>query len=325
MTERVPVLFELGRLEITQDEAAGQDHLQEVLETRGDPAVRAQATIWLSRAALTWGRPDWAATTLQAIDDQLGEADAERALELEAEALTLTRVELSLRHLADDRLARFERRAAGHPHYEAVARIHAASERVLRGEPAAEVADEIEAALAAGPPADPYTFGTAIEMLVRTERDDAAGRWLDLAIEAARAYGLGLRLAGLHVPARAPRAGPGSRGRGRGERPDGAPARRRPALHAPEDRRRWPIHVALERGEIETAVELVERYGDALARERSLADEYLVSRGRLRIARGDVRAGLEDLLRCGELLDSYGDRAVDRLALRRGASARRAR
>ena len=38
--ERGPVLFELGRLEITQDEEAGHDHLQEVLETRGDPAVR---------------------------------------------------------------------------------------------------------------------------------------------------------------------------------------------------------------------------------------------------------------------------------------------
>jgi DNA-binding CsgD family transcriptional regulator len=64
--------------------------------------------------------------------------------------------------------------------------------------------------------------------------------------------------------------------------------------------------VALERGEVETAAELAERHGDTLARERVLVDEYLVSRGRLRIARGEVRDGLADLLRCGELLDSYG-------------------
>ena len=102
--ERGPILCELGRLEITQDEEAGHDHLQEALQTPGDPAVNAEAAIWLSRAALIWGRPEWAATTLQAIDDQLATADAERALELEAEALTLTRLELSLRHLVDDRL-----------------------------------------------------------------------------------------------------------------------------------------------------------------------------------------------------------------------------
>ena len=70
--ERGPILCELGRLEITQDEEAGHDHLQEALQTPGDPAVNAEAAIWLSRAALIWGRPEWAATTLQAIDDQLG-------------------------------------------------------------------------------------------------------------------------------------------------------------------------------------------------------------------------------------------------------------
>lgn len=303
--ERGPVLCDLGRLEITQDEAVGQVHLLEVLETPGDSAVRAQAAIWLSRAALTWGRPEWAATTLQAIDDQLAAADAERALELEAEALTLVRLELSLRRLVEERLARFERRAAGHPRYEAIARIHAASERMLRGEPAVEVADEIEVALAAGPPADPYTFGMAIDMLVRTERDDAAGRWLDLAIDAARAYGLGLRLAGLHTQRALLELGRGAVGE--------AEVDLQTALRLAGERHfmlprivALAIHVALERGEIETAVEVAERYGDPLARERLLVDEYLVSRGRLSIARGDLRDGVANLLRCGELLDSYG-------------------
>jgi hypothetical protein len=113
--------------------------------------------------------------------------------------VTLTRLELSRRHLVPPRMAAFERRAAGHPRYESIARIHSAAERMLRGEPAAEVADEIEAALEAGPPADPYAFGVAIDTLVKTERHDAASRWLDLGIEAARAFGLGLRLASLYT------------------------------------------------------------------------------------------------------------------------------
>ncbi|HWH93594.1 MAG TPA: helix-turn-helix transcriptional regulator [Baekduia sp.] len=66
------------------------------------------------------------------------------------------------------------------------------------------------------------------------------------------------------------------------------------------------IDVALERGEAETAATLAERHGDDLARERALADEYLVSRGRLHLTRGDIRDGLADLLRCGQMLDSYG-------------------
>jgi DNA-binding CsgD family transcriptional regulator len=65
------------------------------------------------------------------------------------------------------------------------------------------------------------------------------------------------------------------------------------------------IEVALERAEVETAARLTERSGDTLARERVFVDEYLVSRGRLRIARGNLRDGLADLLRCGEVLDSY--------------------
>ena len=146
-------------------------------------AARRVAAIWLSRSANIWGRPDWAAVALNAIDDQLDAADPELTLELESEALTLTRLELSLRHLVADRLAGFDRRAAGHPRYEPIARIHAASERMLQGVSAMEVADEIEEALAGGPPADPYALGMAIDLLVKTERHDAAIRWLDLTIE----------------------------------------------------------------------------------------------------------------------------------------------
>lgn len=302
---RAELLYRLGHWEITQDHEVGHAHLLEALETPGNAAVHAQAAIWLSRAALTWGRPEWAAATLDALDDQVAAADAETAVELEAEALTLTRLELSLRSLVEDRLAGFERRAAGHPRFEPVARIHAASERMLRGKPAVEVADEIEAALASGPPADPYAFGMAIDLLVKTERHDAAARWLDLAIEAARAYGLGLRLAGLHTQRAVLELGRGAVGE--------AELDIQTALRLAGERHFMlprivgvAIDVALERGEVQAAAELVERHGDTLARERVLVDEYLVSRGRLRIAEGDLRGGLADLLRCGEILDSYG-------------------
>jgi DNA-binding CsgD family transcriptional regulator len=303
---RAEVLWALGRQEIrTQEAEAGHAHLLEALDMPGDPAVHAQAAIWLGRSAIIWSRSDWAAGALAAIDDQLEAAGPELALELEAEALTLTRLELSLRHLVGDRLAEFERNAAGHPPYERVARIHAASERMLRGEPAAEVADDIEEALVASPPADPYAFGTAIDLLVKTERLDAAGRWLELAIEVARAHGLGPQLAGLHTQRALVELGRGAVGE--------AELDIQTALRLAGERHFMlprivgvAIDVALERGGAETAATLAERHGDDLARERALADEYLVSRGRLHLTRGDVRDGLADLLRCGQMLDSYG-------------------
>ena len=141
---------------------------------------------------------------------------------------------------------------------------------MLGGKPAAEAADEVEAALAAGPPADPYSFGTAIELLVRTERDDAAGRWLALAIDAARAYGLVLRLAGLHAQRALMALGQGAVGE--------AEVDVQTALRLAGERHFMiprivglGIQVALERGEREAAAEVAERYGgDALARERIL-------------------------------------------------------
>jgi hypothetical protein len=303
---RAELLCDLGRCEIrAQDSDAGHAHLLEALDTPGHTANRARAAIWLSRSAIVWSRPDWAATALDAIDAELGAAVSELRLELEAETVTLTRLELSLRHLVADRLAAFERHAAGHPRYEPVARIHAAFERMLHGEPAVEVANEVEDVLGAGPPADPYVFGMAVDLLVKTERHAAAIRWLDLTIEAARAAGLAPQLASLHTQRALVDLDRGAVGESEVDI--------QTALQLAGERHFMSprivgvaMEVALQRGEVETAAELAERDRDALARERALVDEYLVSRGRLRIARGEVRDGLADLLRCGELLDSYG-------------------
>jgi tetratricopeptide (TPR) repeat protein len=164
---RAEVLCDLGRWEIGAREFEdAQEHLLEALETVGDATVHARAAIWLSRLAITWGRPEPAAAAQDAIEGQLEAATGDLALELEAEALGLTRLELSLRHLAHDRLTSFERSAAGHPRFEPVARIHRANERMARGESAAEVADAVEDALADGPPADLMAFGLAIDTLV---------------------------------------------------------------------------------------------------------------------------------------------------------------
>ncbi|HEX8854064.1 MAG TPA: AAA family ATPase, partial [Thermoleophilaceae bacterium] len=185
---RAEVLCELGRWEhANRDVENAQEHLQASLEARGDSEVHARAAAWLSRSAIAFGGPSEARLALDATLAQLETAEGELALELDAEALALAQLELTLRPLAPERLAEFGRRAAGDSRFEPVARIHAAVERMVHGEAAAAVADEIEACLAGGAPADAYALAMAIDALVVTDRYETAARWLDLALEAARA------------------------------------------------------------------------------------------------------------------------------------------
>jgi DNA-binding CsgD family transcriptional regulator len=303
---RAEMLCDLGRLELARvGYELAETHLQQALDTPAGPAVHARAAAWLSRVAITSGRPEAAARALDALLDQLSRADGELAVELEAETVTLTRLELSLRHLMQERLDAFVRRAAGSARFGPIAQVHAAAERLAQGAPAAEAAEALTSALRDGPPQDPYVFLIAVDSLVRTERYDVVAPLIDMALEAARALGLNPQLAALHTQ-RAILA------LGRGSVAD-AHLDTQLALELAPD---WhfvlrqvvavAMEIALERGELEAAQELARREPERMDRERLFLDRYLVSRGQVRVASGDVRGGLADFLRCGELLEAYG-------------------
>ena len=160
---RAELLTDLGRWTIAtgRHDLAAQD-LLEALRLDADPATRAAAATWLAWAAITAGDPRAAAAALEAIDAELPALEPPAALDLEAAAVDLVRLEPTLRALAADRVARFAERAAGHPHHERLARLHAASEEIVGGGPVAPAADATEALLADGPPGDPVVFGLAI-------------------------------------------------------------------------------------------------------------------------------------------------------------------
>jgi DNA-binding CsgD family transcriptional regulator len=67
------------------------------------------------------------------------------------------------------------------------------------------------------------------------------------------------------------------------------------------------IDVHIERGEFDGAAELA-KTGDALgiAEDRMYLDQYLIARGRLRIAQGQAHEGVSDLLWCGQRLEALG-------------------
>ncbi len=66
------------------------------------------------------------------------------------------------------------------------------------------------------------------------------------------------------------------------------------------------IVVQIERGDLAAAAELAQT-GETLgiAEDRLYVDQYLIARGRLRIAQGHVREGVADLMWCGERLEAY--------------------
>ena len=303
--QRAAVLADLGQLETTRfDGEAAEAHLLAALESPADPADHARAAIWLSRASISFSRPQAARVALEALLEQRDNADGQGALELEAAAVVLTRLELSLRELSAERLDEFLRRAGDHARFEPIARLHAVGERQAAGAPASEVADEVVGILRTGPPADPFAFHAAIDLLIRTERYDAAAPFIDAALETTRALGLPAQMAALHTERALMEVG-------RGALAD-ADVDVQIALELIPDGYFLLPHVfavamvvALERGELERAQELAARDPKRLERERLFADRYLVSRGRVRSAAGDLRGALADYERCASFLERY--------------------
>jgi DNA-binding CsgD family transcriptional regulator len=261
--------------------------------------------VWLARAAITSGRPQSAAVAFEALVAELQASAGQEALELEAEIVNLVRMELSLRHLVPDWLTRFSRDAAGNSRFEPLARIHAASEALVRGEAAGPLADAIETLLPLVPPSDPFAFGVGLDSLIVSERYGTASRWLEVALDAARTIGFGTRIANLHTQRAAVALGRGAVGEAQLDSQTALELAGTEHFYAPRVVA-LALQASIERGELEAALELVECDRERLGRERLFVDEFLTSRGNLRIALGDLREGLQDLLRCRELHARYG-------------------
>ena len=302
---RAEMLGALGRWELSmQQYESSHDHLLAALEGPAPERVRRWAAVWLARSAMIWGRPRATTAAFEAIAAELQGAEGDGALVLEAEVLNLVRLELTLRHLVPERLAQFQRNAAGNPRFESIARIHAASEQLLAGMPAAQTAQEVEAVLSSGQLTDAFALAIAVEMLIATEQYSSAGRWVGLALEAARALGLGTEVAIRHTQRGLLALWRGAVGDAQLDAQTAIAVAGIGHFYAPR-MVALAVQTAVERGELDVAQELVAQGGESLASERVFGDEFLTARGNLRIAQGELHDGLADLLRCGELLAAY--------------------
>ena len=208
-----------------------------------------------------------------------------------------------------------------------MARIHAAQEQLVQGGSAAAAVEEAQAALAAGLPAGAATNATflALVTLELGEQYDQALRWLDVALEGARHEGHATRQGLIHGRRAAIALAQGSLHDAQVEAETG--------LLLVENQHFALLQllavamvVQIERGELAAAAELAQTGEElGIAEDRLYVDQFLIARGRLRIAEGHVREGVADLMWCGERLEAYDVPWPGRLEGVRGAGARLAR
>jgi DNA-binding CsgD family transcriptional regulator len=303
------ILATLGRCELAAMQfAEAEQHLQAAVATSADPALRAGAASLLGRCAVVSGgrSAEAAAATIEALVDELSDGHRELALDLGCDLLIVSVTVPRLRSGLDARRERFRRLAAGDAPYEAVAEIHAAQDSLLRGGPAAPAVERSQAALAAGLPAaaNPVTVFVALTTFAFAERYDLAQPWLDVALDLSRRQGNAARQ-GLVLGQRSAIA------LARGDLAD-AQLEAETGLALVGARHFVVVQLAavammvhIERGDLDAAARVAERggvFGDV--EDRMFLEEYLIARGRLRIAQGQVAEGVEDLLGLGERLEA---------------------
>jgi DNA-binding CsgD family transcriptional regulator len=309
--ERGEILTELGGYELaTMQFDAAEEHLQSALASGAEAMTRAEAASMLGRCAVVSGgrSAEAAVAALASLAEQLRPLDLERSLELGSEVLMVTVSVPRMRAGLAPHLQQFRERAAGHPGFEAIARIFTSQERLLHGGSAAASVEEVQTALAAGLPAGAATNAMflALVTLELGEEYDQALRLLDVALEGARHEGHATRQGLIHGRRAVMALAQGSLHDAQIEAETG--------LLLVEEQHfillqllAVAIVVHMERGDLETAAELAET-GEALGigEDRLYLDRYLVARGRLRIAQGQLREGVADLMWCGERLEPYG-------------------
>ncbi|MBV9197380.1 MAG: AAA family ATPase [Solirubrobacterales bacterium] len=309
--ERAEILSELGRYEIAEMQfEAAEEHLRGCLASAGTLTSRADAASTLARLAIVSGgrSAKEAVDALESLARQLAPQDPERSLVLSSELVALASAVPRLRPGLAVHLQHFQDLALGYPGFEAVARIYAAQEELFRGGSAEAAADEVQSALAVGlPPAAATNAGfVAVGTLRLAERYDAAGWLLDVAEEGARREGHAARQGIVHGQRAAIALAQGSLHDAEVEAETGLRLVH-PRHFAMFQLIAVAIVVHIERGALAEAAELAER-AETLGpiEDRTFGAEFLVARGRLRIAQGNVQEGVADLVWCGERLDELG-------------------
>jgi DNA-binding CsgD family transcriptional regulator len=309
--EQAEILTELGRYEVaTMRFDAAEEHLRAAMAAATELTTQADAASILGRCAIvSGGRSAPAASdALSSLAEELWPLDPERSLELGSELLTVALTVPQLRPRFPAHLRRFRELARGYPGFTAVAKIHAAAEQFFRGAPAAAAMADVQVALAGDLPRSAETNAAlvALIMLQFGERYELASRLLDAALDRARREGHATRQGIIHGQRAAIALARGSLQDAQVEAETGLLLVEEPHF-AVLQLLASAIVVHIERGALDAAEDL-SRKGESIgiAEDRTYSADFLIARGRLRIAQGRINDGVADFLWCGRRLEALG-------------------
>ena len=306
---------ERGSVEFLLGEPAAIEHLHQAVALTSEPSARAPIAQKLATALLVVaGRPQEGANVLEHALDDVGDTDPMLARAIEAELLTMASQHGSTRAVHARHLARARALQLGDSPADHALLANVALRNSIDGESASAVRALAERALAEGRLLEEVTsdspiFYQAAAALYHCEAVERCRYWLDAALADARARG---SLHGFAV-ASCWRSEVSYRLGDLGE----AEADARAAIEAAGTDgwlltptvRAFLAQVLIERGELAEAERLLTGSQIPFGMDRPMTSNFLpFVRARLRIAKGELRPAVEDLLSVGEWLDAWGVR-----------------
>lgn len=304
-SERANVLMELGRAETVAFDPAAVGRLQDALEAARDEQERGLAARWLGHSLLTTMGPDEAVVALDRAHEIFARVDPSVALEIDADLVAMAQIDVLAPGLIGDRLERHEPPLEPASRGERLLLCTMAFEAVRSNRPVAVAAELGRRALEDGQlleeaAADLPPFLVGLWALVGADELDLADASADAALDDARGRGSAVGFASISCVRSASAF---RRGLLDDAETHATAALETCGLHG---ELLLPMAAAvladalLERGELDCAWQALERSGIAGVPADAVLGHYpLYGRGRVRIARGDVRGGLDDVLTAG--------------------------
>jgi len=310
IAERVELLRALGLCEAySQDLRGGEAHLREALELAGDPVQFGRCSLSLGRVLNVVGETVAAVDAYAAGLARLGDADPKLALTLRAELIGSARLVSTLVPAFREHSAAL-RAAAPEGRFQTVATAAAAMDAAFMDGERDEVVALAEAVLSTGLSPNQSAFYMSVHTLVICERFESAHRHLTEALRLARVRGSRVTDPVVYSHRALVERGRGALAAARADAELGLEAAE-PGHVARRLLLATLVHCLIEADELDEAGRLLaDARLDGPLPDTAFSGDLLAARGRVRLARGDARGALEDLLTAGQREREWGARAL---------------
>jgi DNA-binding CsgD family transcriptional regulator len=310
---RPQVLEELGVAAASAADPRADRWLREAYEVAAGPAARGRVALALGRALLVVGRLEDAFAAIDEAEGDVGEGERMIAARLEAELIVAARLDHRLRPRVRERLDRLERLSGDDPDARLLIVSHRAYEAALAGETAERPVGLAREALAEGRlltmlGAEDSNLYLAPNALCLCERLDESLEVFDAIVADAREQGtaLGFTIASCFRSQVHYRRGDVRRGEADARAAVEVAAEEGWGLGIPAARA-FVVYSMVDRGALDEARQVLDEagLGDEIP-DLVMFDPLLDARGRVRIAAGELEAGVADMLQCGERQERWG-------------------